>query len=1101
VIGNTLRGLIQILGGLSVGFLLVFAYAAWLLSSGPISLAFLNEYIAKSLSPRDGAFSVELSDTILTWAGWDRNLDVRVIGVGIAGHDGKILATVPELSLSVSAQALLERRLAPRTIELFGPKLHLVRLADGSIEFGFGEVDAEKLVKAGDPLAFATEFFEGLEKKPDPNRPLSYLRRVSINDASVEVRDLKTGSTWSAPGSEIFLSRSKDGLSGEVELNIKIGENQFSVTLVGDYKINSHRLDFGIDFDGVNPSMLTSLFENVEPLKIFNIPIQGTVAGSVGLDWNVDTLTFDLSGKEGVLQLKKPIAQTLKTESVEIAGLVDTERNEVTLSRFDLNFKPGTKFEAPAPIDHTWRLNRLSGKARFGKGVTGHLALDKVTADMVGPSATFSLRVDGIGGDMNVEGQGVLKGVPVSKIGETWPEALGTDAWTWVTNNLSNGEITEASAHFTASVPVEGKAKVGKLGGRLAFENVSVNYLSPMPIIHGVDGIADFDPTKFDIKTTGGKANGMEVGRGRVLLTGLNEFDQYADITVDVNGPLKNALEIVDSKPLGYAAALGLKPSRAKGESATRLSLKFIMEHALTLEKIEVKAKSSLRKVRVSDAVLGLDLSNGKLELDVDKKGMKIGGVTNLGSIPVTLRWEEFFEEGAPTKTKYAIQGSVSDKQLVDEIGLNFPPFTGGYLAGVTAASVVVTKDQKDRSDISVFMDLENANLALPLFNWRKPIGETGEARVRLDVAKGKVQKIREFFVDAAGLTAKGAIKLNDASTGLEEVQIKRLIHGRTDIQGTVVPFASGWDINIDGPSLDIKAVRENLFEAKAKNTEDDGGNLPPITLSFSIGKVWLGGERRINQATGAFSYDGSLWHSAILDGRIGDNKTVRLIIEPKDKTRSLLVTSDDAGESLRTLDLFDSMIGGKLVLTGVFDDQVAGSPLVGNLAVEDFRVVDAPAIAHVLSIMALTGIVEALGGEGIAFNSLKAPFINHQGILELKDAKASGLSIGLTASGKVYTDAEFIDVKGTVIPAYVFNSLLGNIPLLGRVFTGGEEGGGIFAANYSVSGPLNKPKAEVNPLSALAPSFLRNIFRGGDVLPPGEATEFTLPNLEKEGQ
>ena len=62
-------------------------------------------------------------------------------------------------------------------------------------------------------------------------------------------------------------------------------------------------------------------------------------------------------------------------------------------------------------------------------------------------------------------------------------------------------------------------------------------------------------------------------------------------------------------------------------------------------------------------------------------------------------------------------------------------------------------------------------------------------------------------------------------------------------------------------------------------------------------------------------------------------------------------------------------------------------------------------------------------------------------------------------------------------MPAYAINSALGHIPVLGDIFTGGEKGGGVFAVNYSMSGPASKPTVTVNPLSALAPGIFRNVF------------------------
>ena len=70
------------------------------------------------------------------------------------------------------------------------------------------------------------------------------------------------------------------------------------------------------------------------------------------------------------------------------------------------------------------------------------------------------------------------------------------------------------------------------------------------------------------------------------------------------------------------------------------------------------------------------------------------------------------------------------------------------------------------------------------------------------------------------------------------------------------------------------------------------------------------------------------------------------------------------------------------------------------------------------------------------------------------------------------------MQLEGIVVPAYTLNRLIGKIPLLGKLLTGGE-GGGLFAVDYSLSGPLDRPKINVNPLASLAPGVLRNLLRG----------------------
>ncbi|MCW8952203.1 MAG: hypothetical protein OQK23_05790, partial [Rhodospirillales bacterium] len=60
----------HVVGGLGVGMAVVLGVIAWRLSTGPISLGFMNPYVETALSSKSDAVKVEIADTILTWAGW-----------------------------------------------------------------------------------------------------------------------------------------------------------------------------------------------------------------------------------------------------------------------------------------------------------------------------------------------------------------------------------------------------------------------------------------------------------------------------------------------------------------------------------------------------------------------------------------------------------------------------------------------------------------------------------------------------------------------------------------------------------------------------------------------------------------------------------------------------------------------------------------------------------------------------------------------------------------------------------------------------------------------------------------------------------------------
>jgi hypothetical protein len=178
----------------------------------------------------------------------------------------------------------------------------------------------------------------------------------------------------------------------------------------------------------------------------------------------------------------------------------------------------------------------------------------------------------------------------------------------------------------------------------------------------------------------------------------------------------------------------------------------------------------------------------------------------------------------------------------------------------------------------------------------------------------------------------------------------------------------------------------------------------------------------------------------------------------------------------VRALGVADNLSGGRLSLNASYNDMLPGSPLSGMATLTEFDLRSAPAIGRLLQAMTLYGLSDVLRGPGLHFARLIAPFTWQHRVLHLSNARAFSNSLGLTAQGDIDLHLRTADITGTVVPAYFFNQLLGDIPLVGRIFSP-EKGGGVFAARYSVRGKLADPKVGVNPLSALTPGFLREVF------------------------
>ena len=192
---------------------------------------------------------------------------------------------------------------------------------------------------------------------------------------------------------------------------------------------------------------------------------------------------------------------------------------------------------------------------------------------------------------------------------------------------------------------------------------------------------------------------------------------------------------------------------------------------------------------------------------------------------------------------------------------------------------------------------------------------------------------------------------------------------------------------------------------------------------------------------------------------------------------RNFRLEADDAGAALRAFDMYDNMRGGKLVVFGSPTGRIFDRNLRGKAEISNFRVVNAPSLARLLSAMSLEGALGMLDGQGVEFSRLASDFEwryrNGGSLLVLKDGRTSGNSLGLTFEGTFDNAADQIDVSGTIIPLAGINNILQNIPLVGNILGGSS---GLFAATYSIKGAGKEPVVSVNPLSVLAPGILRQI-------------------------
>jgi hypothetical protein len=1063
VVHGTVRSLFQLLGAIGVTLLVVAAGFAYRLSEGPLSLSFLTPYIEGALTLPGGPLTVKLDRTILLWSGQSHNLEIRAENVR-ALADQTVVASVPEMSLSLSGRALLQGIAAPRSLRLLHPTIHVRRDLDGRTQFGLG--DGAEPEENGSQAA--QDVLRALLSPPDGAGVAGELRRIEVVGAELQFDDLAAGKQWRAPRADFGLLRDRQGVVGHAHVDVDVEGQDGHLDLDGGYRIGQPTIDARLSFGGVRPAVFAGLAPPLQPLVALQLPVSGQVALQFGLDGQIADMRFDMTGGEGAI-----------------------------------GPAPGLSIGLPA---HAVRL-----KGELSEHLT-RLALDEATIDLGGPVLTLSGHAEGLGTAMTLEATARVDDLPVDSLKDLWPAELAPHPRAWIVTNLSHGRVRYATAKLAAHLPpgqsLDGLI-VDQLTGELAPEGVTVQYMPSMPPVNNASGLAHYDADSFVIDIKQGEAPGLTVSEGQVRLLGLSKPAQSADIKLKIGGTVASALRLIDNKPLGWATKLGVDPAQVKGDAVTLLTLHFPLLANLSFDQLKVHALAQTTRLAMAGLPLGLDLAEGDLSLDVDPSGMEVTGKGRLGGAPATIRWRENFTKSAAFRSRYQV-ALAADDQLRKTLGLDVAPFQPPFMTGPVPVEVVAQLAQGGKGDITVTADLTPAAMRLPGLNWDKPAGTGGRAQALLRLAGGRLAEVPHFAVGTAnGLAVEGSVGFDNGQA--RRVTFDRAKWGRTEVSGrlTIRPDHAGLGLEVSGSSFDARELVSNQPSEHQTDKAALHGERPPkppaprqevtpLTVQARFARTWLSDDGVARNVSAALTRDTHDWQQARVDGLVGpDNKPLHIEIQPQpDHRRSFKMSSPDAGSVFRCFDVFNNVVGGQLNVEGVYDDNDPQQPLTGLAKVTDYQVVQAPALARLLSVAALTGIVEVLAGDGIHFSTMEAPFTLTDGVLALHDARAYGTSLGITAKGQVDLDNDVLALEGTVVPMYALNAALGQIPLVGSLFAA-EKGGGIVAMNYSMKGPTNDPDVTVNPLSALTPGFLRKLF---NIFDDGSGTEVRpkAPELPK---
>ncbi len=1034
--------------GLLVASSLVLAGLAYRLSTGPINVNWVSVVHGDAFII-DGAIGLSFEHIALAWEGFHGGvgspLDLRLSNVVLTDPQGHRLLDARRALLTLSLRGMLAGHLIPRRLELDDGRVTVTREPGGS--FNLGETvatatapDDHQAKPAADVQSVLRAFVHPAAIDNGPGEP-GQLVRVRLRNFDLIVQDKQVGLTWKATGSELDLSRRRSGeVIGSARVPFALGDQSAEVT-------------FGLNLPRYADGQIEATLSTIQPGMIGELakafPVLATVDAPLSLHAAIE----------------------LDTSLTPLTG-----RAEITVGAGRFNLAAGH-----VPVHGG--LVTVSATPEQVSIESAHFSLPSAKA---GATADLSLHGSVLreAERLTVSAAATLDRLDLTDLAQLWPEGTGGGARPWVIQNVPTGTVSHATVSVTAESATDLHDLIlTKASGDLDADNASIAWLDQVPPIeHAKIHLHLVDPDKLVISVPSGRQRISKGGAdlllrdGQMEISGLSAPDQDARIGLHVDGSVASTVALLKEPRLHILNKRSVDLKDASGTVAATVSLQFPLENSLQADQIVFQTNAHLGNARIGKLVSGRDLSDGELDLTADKDGLGVKGQAALAAIPITVDGSIDFRAGPPSQVleHVTVSGKTDVGQLAG-LGADLRDVVGSGEIPLTAA---LSERRNGDATLALNADLAAVAVTLQPLAWSKPAGIPSAASAALLLSHDRLAAIPNITVD--GKTFSLDASANCVDGNVREVSIGRAWFGRTDLHGSIsLPAGGPIGVVLSGPEIDLSARLEGDHTVAETAQGEPPAKSPDWNLEAHFDRALLANGEAAKTVSMKMKTADGVMRLLDLTGQLTPGDAFAVRVGPASGVRRLTVDTADAGAFLRASGLTTAVRSGRLSVTGAYDDTSKTRPLAGTARIDDSRIVGAPVMGKVLQAMTLYGVADLLGGPGIGATRIVVPFRYDQKQLRITDGRLFSASLGLTAQGLIDLSSNRVSIGGTIVPAYFFNSMLGYIPFVGKLFSP-EAGGGLFAARFSVDGPFSDPTVSVNPLSVLTPGFLRGLFDVG---------------------
>jgi hypothetical protein len=1072
-------------------------FVVWRVQSGPVSLAMLRssaEFAVERALPRGHSANI---DGMTLSKGPAGEFTLTLADAMVLDPKGAELLRLAKMEAVFALPDLAQGAFGPRRLVFEKPVISFTRYgraikADAA---GPGQFD---LIRLLNDRAWLRDSFQ----------------RAEFRNATIVYADEGSGRKWRSHGAAGTLVRTPDGFNADLAGRFDIDGKPAALSMTAAYVEAGRVIDAELKLADAPVGDILAMFYG-DRAAVLEAPVSGLARLKLTDQGVVVASAVDLKAGGGVIRAG---ARRIPVNAVALTAQFDPETNafdDIVLS-FDAAGSSAT----------------ATGRVALALGADGRavrtIAFSLTTQSLIlNPTGVFSapfvvdkaslagaydveerrLALDAIEAaflDVVVKGSAVVKRPPAAaklspavainlemegaldppRIARGWPLTLASSVRDFIAARLPAArvdnlkfslDLAQGALGPGKALPEEALALTFDVAGATAIFTPGMTPLSEASAKARLSG------NRFVMTDAKGRVGAVPVYDGVIDFTRLAPKGAPVRYSFSADGDVRDFLKILDEEPLAILKTTPLSPSQFSGKAEARVTI--TRPNLKLVDRSDYGYSGTLRfqNVGVADFFRGVDLEKASGRIDLRSRSMNVRADAEFGGAPVKIGWlQRFYGQDGPSN--FNVAGTV-DSSTGDFLGMP----TRQMLRGPVDFKAAAVGDLSALRSLSLEVDFTRAALTVESLNWRKPAGASAIGALDASFAPDAV-RIAKATLEGADIAVSGKGVLAPGGA-LQTAEFDRFyLGGAADLAFRAAREENGaLKAEFSGAYLDVGPLIKNMVSGSG-----DPGRPDPwrngLVLEGRLGEARLRADARFSDAALKLRRAAGLDELSFSAKDAGGKPVEATLAPAAGGAKTIEARSGDIGALFAGVFGVTSIRGGD----GEMTMTLAAAPgekhaVEGRVDARNMRVVRAPLLARIFAAGSFDGLSDLLNGEGIDLARARADFAFSDGVVAIRNARATGPSIGITGEGEINAgEGGAVSLRGAVAPAYQLNSFLGKAPIVGDIFVN-RKGEGLVALSYAVSGTTAAPVVAVNPLSALTPGVLRRMFESRDEAAPAD--------------